>query len=74
MRNRFTGVGISYQLAATISAGFAPLIATSLVGAASGSTVLLTSLISGLAVLGLVAVVLSRRVAIAVASTDEVEV
>lgn len=74
VRNRFTGVGISYQLAATISAGFAPLIATSLVGAASGSTVLLTSLISGLAVLGLVAVVLSRRVAIAVAATDEVDV
>jgi MFS family permease len=74
VRNRFTGVGISYQLAATISAGFAPLVATALVGAASGSTVLLTSLISALAVLGLIAVVLSRRIATAVSATDQVQV
>lgn len=74
VRNRFTGVGISYQLAATISAGFAPLVATSLVGAASGSTVLLTSLISGLAVLGIVAVVLSRRIANTVMATDQVQI
>lgn len=62
VRNRFTGVGISYQLAATIAAGFAPLVATGLVGAASGGTYLLTSLVSVLGIVGIVAVLLSRRV------------
>jgi MFS family permease len=62
VRNRFTGVGISYQLAATLAAGFAPLIATGLVGAAGGATYLLTSLVSVLAVVGIIAVLASRRV------------
>lgn len=62
VRNRFTGVGLSYQLAATLAAGFAPLVASGLVGAANGQTYLLTSLVSVLAVAGIVAVLLSRRV------------
>ena len=61
VRNRFTGVGISYQLAATVAAGFAPLVATTLVGALAGSTALLTTLMSGLALVGIVAVLLSTR-------------
>ncbi len=62
VRNRFTGVGVSYQLAATIAAGFAPLVATGLVGAAGGGTYLLTSLVSVLALIGIGAVLASRRV------------
>jgi MFS family permease len=62
VRNRFTGVGISYQLAAALASGFAPLIAANLVGAAGGATYLLTSLVSLLAVVGVVAVLVSRRV------------
>ncbi|MFJ4159746.1 MFS transporter [Microbacterium testaceum] len=62
VRNRFTGVGVSYQLAATIAAGFAPLVATGLVGAAGGGTYLLTGLVSLLAVIGIGAVLASRRI------------
>ncbi|RKT33540.1 sugar phosphate permease [Microbacterium sp. AG1240] len=62
VRNRFTGVGVSYQLAATIAAGFAPLVATGLIGAAGGATYLLTSLVSVLALIGIVAVLASRRI------------
>lgn len=62
VRNRFTGVGVSYQLAATIAAGFAPLVATGLVGAAAGGTYLLTGLVSLLAVIGIGAVLASRRI------------
>lgn len=62
VHNRFTGVGISYQVAATIAAGFAPLVATSLVDAASGGTILLTGFIGLLAAVGAVAVLLSSRV------------
>ncbi|MCM3503174.1 MFS transporter [Microbacterium sp. P26] len=62
VRNRFTGVGVSYQLAATIAAGFAPLIATGLVSAAGGGTYLLTGLVSLLAVIGIGAVLASRRI------------
>lgn len=64
VRNRFTGVGFSYQLAAAIASGFAPLIAANLVGAAGGATYLLTSLVSLLSVVGIVAVLLSRRIRI----------
>ncbi|MCC4247769.1 MULTISPECIES: MFS transporter [Microbacterium] len=62
VRNRFTGVGVSYQLAATIAAGFAPLVATGLVGAANGGTYLLTALVSVLAIVGIGAVLASRRI------------
>ncbi|OMH37098.1 MFS transporter [Tersicoccus sp. Bi-70] len=62
VRNRFTGVGVSYQLAATVAAGFAPLIATSLIASAGGGTALLTGFISVLAVIGIVAALASRRV------------
>ncbi|WP_150954890.1 MFS transporter [Microbacterium testaceum] len=62
VRNRFTGVGVSYQLAATIAAGFAPLVATGLVGAAGGATYLLTGLVSLLAVIGIGAVLASPRI------------
>ena len=62
VHNRFTGVGVSYQLAATISAGSAPLVATGLLSAAGGHTVLLTTLVSVLAAIGLVTVILSRKV------------
>lgn len=73
VRNRFTGVGISYQLAATVSAGFAPLVATALVGP-SGSTVWLTTLISVLAVLGLIAVLLSPKIMASVRRSEQFEV
>ncbi|MEQ6896015.1 MFS transporter [Microbacterium sp. KR10-403] len=62
VRTRFTGVGISYQLAATLAAGFAPLVAASLVGAANGQTYLLSGLVSLLGVVGIVAVLVSRRI------------
>lgn len=39
---RYTGLSLSYQLATTLGAGFAPLLATALVGAAGGGTVLLS--------------------------------
>lgn len=62
VRNRFTGVGISYQLGATIASGFAPLVAASLLGAANGGTYLLTGLISLLCIIGITAVLLSTRI------------
>lgn len=62
VHNRFTGVGISYQLAATVSAGSAPLVATGLLSAAGGTTVLLTTLVSILSVVGITTVFLSRKV------------
>lgn len=64
VRNRFTGVGLSYQLAAAIASGFAPLIAAKLLGAADGATYLLASLVSLLAVVGICAVLVSRRLRI----------
>lgn len=65
VRNRFTGVGVSYQLAATVAAGFAPLIATTLIASANGGTTLLTTFVSVLAAVGLGAALLSRRVRVA---------
>ena len=65
VRNRFTGVGVSYQLAATVAAGFAPLIATTLVSSAGGGTTLLTSFMTLLAAIGVGAALLSRRVRVA---------
>jgi MFS family permease len=62
VQNRFTGVGVSYQVAATISAGFAPLVATGLIGAAHGGTYLLTSLVSLLAAIGVATAFGSRKV------------
>ncbi|WP_133066472.1 MFS transporter [Brevibacterium aurantiacum] len=62
VHNRFTGVGISYQLAATVSAGSAPLVATGLMSAGDGDTVLLTLLVSVLSAVGLTTVILSRKV------------
>lgn len=61
VHTRFTGVGVSYQLAATVAAGFAPLIATSLF-AATQNTLLVCLLISVLAAVGLGAAVASRRI------------
>jgi MFS family permease len=65
VRNRFTGVGITYQLTAAIAAGFAPLIATGLVGAAGGGTWLLTMFVSGFAIVGIIAAVATRRLSVA---------
>lgn len=56
-RTRYTGLSLSYQLATTLGAGFAPLIASSLLAAGGGSTTLLAvffgalCLISGIAFL-----------------------
>ena len=64
VHNRFTGVGLTYQLTAAIAAGFAPLIATGLVGAAGGGTWLLTAFVSVFAVVGIVAALATRRLGV----------
>jgi MFS family permease len=65
VHNRFTGVGITYQLTAAIAAGFAPLIATGLVGAAGGGTWLLTAFVSVFAVVGVLAALATGRLRVA---------
>lgn len=64
VRTRFTGVGLSYQLASTLASGFAPLVATALVDASGGTTTLLATLMSVLALAGVAATVASRRLRI----------
>jgi MFS family permease len=60
-RNRYTGVSLSFQVGATLGAGFAPLIATSLLTAGGGSPVLVTTLVSVLCLIGLLSMVAARR-------------
>ncbi|GAA4543964.1 MFS transporter [Pseudonocardia xishanensis] len=61
VRTRFTGVGLSYQLASTLASGFAPLVATALVAASGGTTTLLATIMSVLALAGVVATLAARR-------------
>ncbi|WP_345750873.1 MFS transporter [Microbacterium rhizophilus] len=61
IRNRYTGVSISYQVTTTIASGFAPLVATGFVAAGDGSTALLTLLVTVLSAVGFIAVLGSRR-------------
>lgn len=59
--SRYTGVSLSYQLSTLLGAGFAPLIASSLLFAGSGGTHLVSLLFTGLCVFGALAVWFSRE-------------
>ena len=59
--SRYTGVSLSYQLSTLLGAGFAPLIASSLLFAGSGGTQLVSLFFMGLCVLGVLAVWFSRE-------------
>lgn len=52
---RYTGMSLSYQIGTTLGAGFAPLIATALVGVDGGSTHILSVFFCGLCVISGVA-------------------
>jgi len=69
VRTRFTGVGVSYQLASSL-AGFAPLVATALVAAGGGTTTLLALLMTALALTGIVAAASSARIRVVDPGTD----
>jgi hypothetical protein len=59
---RYSGASIGYQLGGAI-AGFVPLVATALVGAAGGAYWPIPSLIAGAALIGFVCVLLVRPAA-----------
>ncbi|ONM48424.1 MFS transporter [Nocardia donostiensis] len=60
-RVRYTGVSVAYQSAALIGAGFTPLIASSLLAAFGGSSVPLSVIVAGTAVLTLAALVITAE-------------
>lgn len=60
VRTRYTGVSVSFQLAAILGAGMAPLIAQ-LIMTESGSLVPIFALISGLLLIACLALILSAR-------------
>lgn len=53
---RYTGVSLGYQLASLIGAGFTPLIASTLVAAAGGSSLPLSAIIAVTAVITIIAI------------------
>lgn len=59
-KTRYTGLSLSYQLATTFGAGFAPLIALNLVRLGNGTTVLLCAFFSLLCVIAAIAFALTR--------------
>lgn len=59
-KTRYTGLSLSYQLATTLGAGFAPLIATALLQADSGSTSLLAAFFGLLCVVSALAFILAK--------------
>ncbi|MTD57429.1 MFS transporter [Amycolatopsis pithecellobii] len=59
-RVRYTGTSLSYQAAATLGAGLAPVVATALLTAGGGSPFYIAGLVAVLSALGGVAIVLTR--------------
>lgn len=59
-KTRYTGLSLSYQLAATFGAGFAPLIANALVVAGGGATTLLAIFFGVLCVVSAVAFIAAK--------------
>ncbi|MFD1210845.1 MFS transporter [Arthrobacter sp. GCM10027362] len=59
-KTRYTGLSLSYQLATTLGAGFAPLIANALVQADGGSTTLLAAFFGLLCVISALAFFLAK--------------
>lgn len=59
-KTRYTGLSLSYQMATTLGAGFAPLIATGLMAAGSGSTTLLAVFFCGLCVVSVIAFIIAK--------------